>query len=264
MVTLLIQKNFIVLGLKDKSFMFGDLHSKYSTKMMLKFGLDNPLGARKDNSIDERERRLKREIKRLNKRMYQSLKEENFVEACQFFCQIICNKPPEWNEVSQIWSHAIQKKNAKYAKIILDLLLYKRVKKTFVEELRKEITETKVQPIKVPGEQENQNGDEGREEVPVEKPVLGGEKPGDRRSRCQSHLKYLYGFGRTRCSNPYDIVDFGNFRFVEPEGVTDPKGMLSGTLTDPETFNISIDELGNRLQVSKGQNSEFNLKNLFF
>lgn len=134
MVTNLIQRKLINKGLKDKSFLYNSSVDKHSTKLLMKYGMPQ-MSSRTDSTADERDKRLKKEIKRLNKRMHHNLRENNFIEACQAFCQIICNKSPDWNEVSQIWSHAILKKELKFARVILDLLLYKRVKKTLAEEL---------------------------------------------------------------------------------------------------------------------------------
>jgi hypothetical protein len=145
MVTILIQRKLITKGLKDKSFLYKGVVDKDSTKLMMKFGMP-VLSSKMDSSAEEREKRLQKEIKRLNKRMHHNLREDNFIEACQAFCQIICNKSPDWNEVSQIWSHAILKKELKYARVILDLLLYKRVKKTLAEELEEDDT-TKVEGL---------------------------------------------------------------------------------------------------------------------
>lgn len=228
MVTILIQRKLITKGLKDKSFLYKGVVDKDSTKLMMKFGIPS-FSSKMDSSAEEREKRLQKEIKRLNKRMHHNLREDNFIEACQAFCQIICNKSPDWNEVSQIWSHAILKKELKFARVILDLLLYKRVKKTLAEELEEEES-TKV---------------EGVLDIPSYEDVL------TKRSHSQKLLKNLYGFGRTKSENPYDIIDVVNFKYSEPETSANPTGPVLTDINDPVNFNISIDELSHRLQVRK-------------
>lgn len=129
--------------------------------------------------------------------------------------------------MSQIWSHAILKKELKYARVILDLLLYKRVKKTLAEELAED------EPTKLEANAEDTT-------------VLETE---NKRSKSQRALKGLYGFGRTGCENPYDLFDFVNFKYSEPELTTNPSGPVLSDINDPSNFNISIDELNSRLNV---------------
>lgn len=85
MVTNLIQRKLISKGLKDKTFLYKGQVDKHSTKLMMKFGMPQTT-TRIDSSAEERDKRLKKEIKRLNKRMHHNLRENNFVEACQSFC----------------------------------------------------------------------------------------------------------------------------------------------------------------------------------
>lgn len=230
-ITLLIQRNLISLGLKDKSFLYKDNVDKNSTKLLFRYGYGSI--PKVDSSAEERERRLKKEIKRLNKRLHQSLRNDNFVEACQHFCQIISNKKPEWNEVCQIWSYALHKKEPKYAKVILDLLQFKRVKQSIVEELG-----------------------QGNQAEGIKVKTLEGEEPKkveikNKRTDNQNFLKYLYGFQRIRNSNPYDIVDFTNFKYCEPEGVLNPEGIINFDRFDPdEGFDIALDEFGSKFDVS--------------
>jgi len=73
-----------------------------------------------DNKIhnEERNRRLKKEVKRFGKRMQEDLKDGNFVSAVQSFCQILNNKSPDWNEIAQIWSYAVEHRNLQFIRAI--------------------------------------------------------------------------------------------------------------------------------------------------
>jgi hypothetical protein len=175
LVTLLIQNGLIRLGLKDKSFLKSKRPgNEERAKELMK---DASPDVKVDASVEERNKRLKKEIKRLNKRMQDALKEENLIDACQHFCQIICNKTPDWNEVAQIWGYAIGQKNIKFVRIILDLIQYKRVNKDMADDL----------------------GDEGL--ALDDKEFLNN----DKREEMYSKLNSIYGFRRVRCQNPYDI-----------------------------------------------------------
>jgi hypothetical protein len=198
LATLLIQSGLIKLGLKDKSFLKTAIYKNSQSGQQPVPGVNPALSSEEnrfadpskllsnppdkvDFSLEERNKRLKKEIKRLSKRMQDALKDDNFVEACQFFCQIICNKSPEWNEVAQIWGYAIHKKDIKYIRIILDLIQYKRTNK----EMGEDFEEIQAQKLRESGN--NGAGISQREEI-------------------QGMLKSMYGFGRIRCQNPYDIV----------------------------------------------------------
>lgn len=176
LVTLLIQNGLIKLGLKDKSFLRARMPEPEDRgNQLLK---DAGMDTKADPGQEERNKRLKKEVKRLNKRMQEALKDESIIDACQHFCQIICNKSPEWNEVAQIWGFAVSKRDIKFVRVILDLIQYKRVNKDSSEEQVPELS--------------------GAVESDKSKP--------DRRSECFDKLKHMYGFGRVRCQNPYDII----------------------------------------------------------
>lgn len=176
LVTLLIQNGLIRMGLKDKSFLKSKrLSIEEKAKEIIKDILQE---AKVDSSLEERNKRLKKEIKRLSKRMQEALKEENLIEACQHFCQIICNKAPDWNEVAQIWGYAISQKNIKFVRIILDLIQYKRVNKDMTEELVDE-------------------------SLTVDNNEVSNS---DKKEEMFSKLNSIYGFRRVRCQNPYDII----------------------------------------------------------
>lgn len=174
LVTLLVQNGQIKMGLKDKSFVKGQNSFEDKLTDFIKGTNQEKI----DVPSEERNKRLKREIKRLGKRMLESLNEDNFIEACKYFCQIICNKQPEWNEVAQIWSYAIFKKDIKFISIILDLIQYKRVHKDMADEF----------------------------ELIKNKYTNSTEKEGLEAEEVQERLNTLYGFGRIRCQNPFDIV----------------------------------------------------------
>lgn len=178
LVTLLIQSGLIKLGLKDKSFLKAKQAEPEDRD--IQFMKDAGNEAKIDPGQEERNKRLKKEVKRLNKRMQEALKDESIIDACQHFCQIICNKAPEWNEVAQIWGFAVSNRDIKFVRIILDLIQYKRV--------NKEASEDPVPEL-------------------AEKSELTKDKP-DKRAECFDKLKHMYGFGRVRCQNPYDIIVF--------------------------------------------------------
>lgn len=204
MVIMLIQKDLICLGLRDKKFIYAE---KGDTRQPLN-RLQEDLG-KLANCAEERNRRLKREMKKLSKRMQLSLKENNFIEACQYFCQIISNKIPDWNEISQIWCYAILKKEAKYARVILDLLQYRRVKINLDDDEKDDTDNTHISNPK--------------------------------REEAQRHLKYLYGFGREKCHNPYDLYDFDNFENVKPESIPGEIRRRETSLLDASRFTLNMD-----------------------
>ena len=272
MVTTLIQKDLIKYGLKSKGFLysngigapqkgqknFGDrtnlgLYGNSNFEETPSFGLGGDgVGFSHQQSMnqvsqnqnktdedlkggsEERNRRLKKELKRFGKRMQEDLKDGNFVSAVNSFCQILNNKCPDWNEIAQIWSYAVEHKNLQFVKAILDLIQHKRVLKNFTEE-------------KEWGEKNGDNDD-----INNEFGVGNNNKSGQLdQEQCatQSKLKFMYGFGRIRTQNPYDIMDSQNFEMNLPDLNCELSLAKETDLTDPQNFNITLDDFPNRLTV---------------
>jgi hypothetical protein len=176
LVTLLIQNGLIRLGLKDKSFLKVKRPTlEEKARELIK---ESTQETKVDASLEERNKRLKKEIKRISKRMQESLKEENLIDACHHFCQIICNKVPDWNEVAQIWGYAIAQKKIKFVRIILDLIQYKRVNNDMADDL-------------------------GDDSLPVDDKDASSS---DKKAEMYHKVNTIYGFHRVRCQNPYDII----------------------------------------------------------
>jgi len=108
MVIMLIQKDYIKFGLKNKSFLnkksIHDVNATLladSTNYMYKSTAENDITSsgnymthttkdddKSENALLERNCRLKKELKRFGKRMQEDLRDGNFVSAVQSFCQI--------------------------------------------------------------------------------------------------------------------------------------------------------------------------------
>lgn len=175
----------------------------------------------KKNS-EERNRRLKKELKRFSKRMQEDLRDDNFVSAVQSFCQILNNKVPDWNEIAQIWSYAVLNRNIQYIKAILDLIQHKRVIKNYTDE----------------------------EDLNFYANTQNSLAMDEDQSILQNNLKFKYGFGRIRTQNPYDIIDSKNYEINSADFSQEIKLASETDLVDPLKFNISLDDFSSSLTIT--------------
>ena len=89
----LIQNGQIRFGLKDKAFL-----AKKQDYQTDQFGNILHNDAKQNINITGRET-IKAKCHKLSKKLQESLKYDKFAEACAILCQILMQKPPDWNEV---------------------------------------------------------------------------------------------------------------------------------------------------------------------
>jgi len=126
----------------------------------------------KKHLVPEEEKKMK-EIKSIAKQMTDFLKEDNLEQAMFCLKQILDKKEVSWQEISPIWSYAIENKNINHVKSILHLITYDQLKTDFAnEDLEIDYINTS-----------------------------------DRKRYSQNILKTKYGYYRTDVQNPYEIFD---------------------------------------------------------
>lgn len=208
MVTFLIQKRIIKYGLKDKSFLY-----KKQVKPQVNFESE------KKHLVPEEEKKLK-EIKSILKRMTDYLKEENFEEAIIMLKHILEKKESNWQEISPIWSFAIENKNINQIKSILHLITHDQIKTEFAnEDLEIDYIQTS-----------------------------------DRKRYSQNILKTKYGYYRTDIQNPYEIFDHYSLDYNTLK--TDSTEMENNFASNVDTSNsLHIDN--GRLKFNHQTHDEF-------
>lgn len=232
MILRLIQQNLICLGLKNKAFLLADHVDKHSSKYLMHVGL------KKDTfCTEERGRRLKRDVRKMSKRMQTYLHKDEFDQAVSVFVDILKNKSPDWNEISQMWSYVTMNLKSSQAKKILEILSSGTAG---VASLFKE------------AEEKDKSG-EGVDQAPLDNiklefNALKQNVPAARMD-IQNKLKFLYGFGRLNCHNPYDLVDFDNYAPMDYENHSPNISTKLDAFEDPTKVVSDLEELEKRMEV---------------